>query len=77
MISKEFILLVIAAVIIAIPVAWWAMNKWLQGFAYRTQIEWWVFATAGFLAVIIAIATISIQAIKAAVANPIKSLRTD
>ena len=77
LLSKDFIVLVIIAILIASPIAWWAMNKWLQAFAYRTDISWWVFVAAGVLAIVIALATISFQAIKAAVANPIKSLRTE
>lgn len=77
MLSKDFIKLVCIAVIIAVPVALFAMNKWLQEFAYRINIEWWVFLVSGVLAVLIALITISFQAIKAAVANPVKSLRTE
>lgn len=77
MLSKEFVKLVVIACIIAFPLSYWAMNKWLQDFAYRITIVWWVFALAGFAAIIIAIVTISFQAIKAAVANPVKSLRTE
>jgi putative ABC transport system permease protein len=77
MISKDFVNLVLIAFLIAFPVAWWMMNKWLQGFAYRIDIGWWVFALAGLLTIAIALATVSFQAIKAAVANPVKSLRTE
>jgi putative ABC transport system permease protein len=77
MISKDFLKLVLIASVIAFPVAWWAMNKWLQDFAYRVSISWWIFFAAGLLAVVIALATISFQAIKAAMANPVKSLRTE
>lgn len=77
LISKDFLKLVIVSIIIAVPVAWWAMSKWLEGFAYRTNIEWWVFAIAGILALLIALITVSFQAIKAAVANPVKSLRSE
>ncbi|HEY2726678.1 MAG TPA: hypothetical protein VGI61_05865, partial [Parafilimonas sp.] len=76
-ISKDFLKLVALSIIIAIPIAWWAMDKWLQGFAYRINISWWAFAIAGVLALMIAFATISFQAIKAAVTNPVKSLRTE
>lgn len=75
--SKEFLKPVLIASLIASPIAWWAMNKWLQDFAYRINISWWVFAVAGTMAVIIALATVSFQAIKAAIANPVKSLRTE
>jgi putative ABC transport system permease protein len=77
MISKDFVKLVLIAFIIAFPVAWWAMNKWLQSFAYRVTISWWVFVLAGSITIVIALLTVSFQAIKAAVANPVKSLRTE
>jgi putative ABC transport system permease protein len=77
MLSKEFLKLVLIASLIAFPVAWWAINKWLQSFAYRINISWWVFAVAGLSALAIALITVSFQAIKAAVANPVKSLRTE
>jgi putative ABC transport system permease protein len=77
LLSKEFLNLVIISFFIAAPVAWYFMNKWLLDFAYRTKISWWVFAGAGILAVLIAVITISVQAFKAAVANPVKSLRTE
>ena len=70
-------LLVIISIAVAIPIAWWMMHKWLQGFAYHIEIKWWVFMIAGLLAVGIAIITVSFQAVKAAIANPIKSLRTE
>ncbi len=77
LLSKDFLRLVIIAIVIATPVAWWSMNKWLQGFAYRTDISWWIFILAGSIAACIALLTISFQAIKAALANPVKSLRTE
>lgn len=77
LLSKDFIKLVLLAIIVASPIAWYAMNKWLQNFAYRIDIEWWVFVLAGILAVLIALLTVSFQAIKAALANPVKSLRTE
>jgi putative ABC transport system permease protein len=77
LLSKEFIVLVSIAIAIAAPLAWWAMDKWLQDFAYRVTIGWWIFALAGFLALVIALLTVSFQAVKAAVANPVKSLRTE
>lgn len=77
LLSKEFLLLVLISVIIATPVAWWLMNKWLQDFAYRITIEWWMFVIAAITACIIALLTVSYQAIKAAIANPVKSLRTE
>ena len=75
--SKDFIKLVIISALVAFPVAWWAMHSWLQSFAYRINIDWWVFAIAMTLTVGIAFLTISYQAIKAALANPVKSLRTE
>ena len=77
LVSKEFLWLVLVAVLIAAPLAWWGMQQWLQNFAYRINIDWWVFLLAGLTAFFVAIVTISIQAIKAARANPIKSLRTE
>jgi putative ABC transport system permease protein len=77
LLSKDILKPVIAAMFIAFPVAWWAMNKWLQTFAYRINISWWVFTAAGLTAVLIAVITISFQAIKAAIANPVESLRTE
>ena len=74
---KEFVKPVIIAGIIATPVAWYMMNRWLEDFAYRINISWWVFIIAGVLALLIAMLTIGIQAIKAALANPVKSLRTE
>lgn len=77
MLSKDFLKLVIIAALITFPVAWWAMNKWLQGFAYRVNISWWVFVLAGIVALLIALLTVGLQAMKAAVSNPVKSLRTE
>jgi putative ABC transport system permease protein len=77
LLSKDFLKLVIIAAVIAFPVAWWAMNKWLQDFAYRINIPWWIFLLAGIVAALVALITISFQAIKAAVANPVKNLRTE
>jgi putative ABC transport system permease protein len=77
LLSKDFLKLVLISILIASPIAWYAMNKWLQDFAYKISIEWWVFALAGGLATGIALLTISFQSVKAAVANPVKSLRND
>jgi putative ABC transport system permease protein len=77
MLSKDFIKLVVIAIVIAIPVAWFAMQQWLQGFAYRQNIQWWVIASAAVLAVLIAFVTISFQSIKAALANPVRSLKNE
>jgi len=77
LLSKDFLKLVIVAAILAFPVAWYAMHNWLEDFAYRINIQWWVFIVAGLLAAFIALITVSFQAIKAAIANPVKSLRTE
>lgn len=77
LLSKEFLRLVVVSFVIASPIAWYAMNKWLDNYSYRIGIEWWVFALAGLLAIIIALLTVSYQAIRAAIANPVKSLRTE
>ncbi|HKG67283.1 MAG TPA: ABC transporter permease [Segetibacter sp.] len=77
LISKDFLLLVLIASVIAFPIAWYAMHNWLEDFAYRINIPWWLFIAAGILAGLIAFATISIQAVKAAVSNPVKSLRSE
>ncbi|HEY4326627.1 MAG TPA: ABC transporter permease [Mucilaginibacter sp.] len=75
--SKEFIILIAVAFIIATPIAWYYMHQWLQDYAYRINISWWLFAAGGLGAIIIALATVSFQAVKAAVANPVKSLRSE
>lgn len=77
MLSIDFLKLVCIASLIAFPVAWWAMHKWLQGFAYRINIGWWIFIAAGLIALFIALATVSFQAIRAAIANPVNSLRSE
>lgn len=77
MLSKDFVKLVIVSIIIASPIAYWAMTKWLQDFAYRISISWWMVATAGLSAIIIALLTISFQSIRAALMNPVKALRTE
>lgn len=77
LLSKDFLKLVLIALIIATPVAWYAMHKWLQDFAYHINISWWIFILAGTGATFIALLTVSFQAIKAAIANPVKSLRTE
>ncbi len=76
-ISKDFLVLVTIALLIASPVAYWFMNKWLQDFAYRINISWWIFVLAGAVAMLVAMITTSVQAVKAAIANPVKSLRTE
>ncbi len=77
LLSKDFLQLVALSCIVAFPLAWWAMNSWLQNYQYRIEISWWIFIVAGLLALFIALVTISFQAIKAAIANPVKSLRTE
>lgn len=77
MLSKDFVVLVIIALLVASPIAWYFMNQWLQSFAYRININGWVFLFAGMGAILIALITVGFQAIKAAVANPVKSLRTE
>lgn len=77
LLSKDFIKLVLIALVIASPIAYWGMHNWLQSFAYRINIQWWVFMVAGLIALLIALFTVSFQAIKAAIANPVESLRTE
>ena len=77
MLSKDFVKLVIISIVIATPVAYWAMTKWLQDFAYRISISWWMIAVAGLAAILIALLTISFQSIKAALVNPVRSLRSE
>jgi len=77
LLSKDFVKLVIVAFVIASPIAWFVMHRWLENFAYRININWWIFILAGLLAVFIALATVSFQAIRAAVVSPVKSLRTE
>jgi putative ABC transport system permease protein len=77
LLSKDFLKLIIIALLIASPAAWYFMHKWLQDYAYRIDIGWWIFALTGFIALLIAMITIAYQAIKAAVVNPVKSLRTE
>jgi ABC-type antimicrobial peptide transport system permease subunit len=77
LLSKDFLVLVLLAVAIATPLTWWLMNKWLSDFPYRVEISWWLFFASGIVALSVAIITISLHTIKAAVANPVKSLRTE
>ena len=77
MLSKEFLKLIVIASLIAFPLTWYAMSKWLQDFAYRIDIQWWVFVLAAGIALLVATITISFQSIKAALANPVKSLRSE
>ena len=77
LLSKDFMQLVLIGFVIAAPLGWWAMNKWLQDFAYRTDVSWWVFALSGLLMAVIALLILSIHTVRAAVSNPVKSLRTE
>jgi len=77
MLSTDFVKLVLISFVIATPIAWWLMNKWLQEFAFRIDLSWWIFAITGLIALIIALGTLSFQAIRAAISNPVKSLRTE
>jgi putative ABC transport system permease protein len=77
LVSKDFVKLVFLSIVIASPLAWWAMNQWLKDFAYRISIDWWVFALAGGVAIVIALLTVSFQSVKAATTNPVKSLRSE
>ena len=77
LLSKDFLKLVIAGVAIASPVAWWTMNRWLENFVYRIEIQWWMFALAGLMAIVIALMTVSSQPVKAALRNPVNNLKSD
>jgi len=77
LLSFDFVKLVALAILIASPMAWWAVNKWLQGFAYHAPVQWWIFATAGLTAILIALITVSFQSVKAALMNPVKSLKAE
>jgi len=77
LLSEDFLKLVVLSILIASPIAYWGMNNWIQNFAYRIDISWWMFVAAGAVAIVIALTTVSFQAIRAATANPIKSLRTE
>jgi ABC-type antimicrobial peptide transport system permease subunit len=77
LLAKEFLQLVSFSCILAFPLAWWLMNSWLNGYAYRTSIDWWTFALTGLAALLIALVTVSFQSIRAAIVNPVKSLRSE
>ena len=77
LVAKQFLFLVIVAIAIATPLAWWAGSNWLQNFAYRADISWWIFAVSGTAAIIIALSAVSYHAVRAAMANPVKALRTE
>jgi putative ABC transport system permease protein len=77
LLSTEFIKLVIVSILLACPIAWYAMSSWLQNYAYRVSVQWWVFAAAGTAAIIIAVITVSFQSIKAAMMNPVKAIKAE
>ncbi|SFW83510.1 putative ABC transport system permease protein [Chitinophaga sancti] len=77
LLSGDFVKLVLVSILIASPIAWWAMNRWLQDFAYRTHLSWWIFVVSGFIAILIALITVSFQSVKAALTDPVKSLKTE
>jgi len=77
LLSKDFLILVLFANILAWPLAWYFMHRWLEDFANRIELSWWIFLVAGFLAVFIALLTVGLQALKAALANPVKNLKTE
>ena len=77
LLSKDFLKLVGLSIVIAIPMAWYVMDNWLGNYAYRIEINWWIFVIAGVVAILIAMVTVSFQAIKAALANPVDSLKTE
>ena len=75
--SREFLILVFIALLIASPLAWYVMNKWLDDYVYKTHISWWMFVIAGIVAIVITLFTVSYQAVKADLANPVRSLRSE
>ena len=75
--SKDFLKLVVLALLIAVPMAWLMMNNWLQRFAYRIDLSWWMFAMAGIIAILLSMLTISVQVVKSAFENPVKNLRSE
>ena len=77
LLSRDLLRLVFLAVVIAVPLAWYAMNQWLQDFAYRVPMQWWFFALAGGMALLIAFLTIGWQSVRAALANPVESLKSE
>jgi putative ABC transport system permease protein len=77
MLASSFLSMVVLAIVIAVPVAWWLMNIWLADFAYRVEIQWWMFAVVGLMAIVIALATVSFQVVRAARANPVEALRSE
>jgi len=74
---RNFVRLVLVSIVIAVPITWWAMTKWLQDFAYHIDLQWWMFLAEGLIAVLIAVVTVSFQAVRAALENPVKNLRAE
>jgi len=77
LLSADFIRLALVAIVVALPLAWWAMRRWLEDYVYRTAMDWWIFALAALLVIGITLATVSIQAVKTALLNPVKNLKAD
>lgn len=77
LLSRDFVKLVSLAIVIASPIAWYGIDKWLQNYPYRTQVDWWIFVAAGLCAIFVTLITVSFQALKAAMADPVKSLRNE
>lgn len=77
LLCNDFVRLVLIAIVIASPVVWYAMDQWLQNFAYRIEMQWWMFALTGVVALLIALLTVSLQAVKAAMVNPVKTLKSE
>ncbi len=77
LLTRDFLILVLISFFIAIPIIWYVMQRWLEGYAYKVEIEWWMYGTAGLLALMIAIFTVSFQSVRAAMANPVKALRNE
>ncbi|SEJ42952.1 putative ABC transport system permease protein [Dyadobacter koreensis] len=77
LLAKDFMKLVLIGIVIAVPIAWYVMSKWLQNFAYRVEVQWWIFAVSGFLAFLVAMFTVSFQSVKAALMDPVKSLKSE
>ena len=77
LLAKDFMKIVLVSFVLASPIAWWAMNTWLDDFAYRVDLQWWIFALAGVGAVVIAFLTVGFQSVRAALANPVRSLRSE
>ncbi|WP_373399376.1 hypothetical protein V8V91_06505 [Algoriphagus halophilus] len=77
LVSKDFVALIMVSIIIAVPIAWYFANNWLQSYAYQTDLSWWIFAGSGVLLIVISLITVGYQAFKAASANPVNSLRSE